>query len=127
MIGHDIVKQLREMEQKAAKNFRKNEIEPEKLEILCDGPEDCVDVAAKVLCFANRNAGEYIEHDTANLIIEMRNNADLLLSIAEAFQPGDAEQLASIARYFEERDGSIERAWALQLRRLQAAAARLER
>ena len=76
-------------------------------------------------CGKNNNQPEdcdQCEHDTANLIIEMRNNADLLLSIAEAFQPGDAELMKWALDETEDTGSPIRK----MLHRLQAAAERLE-
>lgn len=106
MTGHDTIKQLREMEQ---------DVEPVPWIFDLDGvyvhdpyTGDIIDIP---------NGG-----DDAEFIAKMRNNTDLLLSIAEAFQPGDAELMKWALDETEDTGSPIRK----MLHRLQAAAERLE-
>lgn len=134
MTGYDIVKELREMEQKATPG-------PWGYGVDCDGKyvSSDLDILAPnnldTVC-TFQNYEEYKEDmSNAEAIITLRNNADLLLSIAEAFQPGDVKSLNQVASYIElyviERQDqeNKRKRWielAATVRRLQAAAERLE-
>ena len=111
MTGHDIVKQLREMEQR---------VEPVPWIFDLEGvyvhdpyTGDIIDIP---------NGG-----DDAEFIAKTRNNTDLLLSIAEAFQPGDVRCLKNVLALVRAVTGATTESDELDcLRRLQAAAERLE-
>ena len=108
MTGHDTIKQLREMEQ---------DVEPVPWIFDLDGvyvhdpyTGDIIDIP---------NGG-----DDAEFIAKMRNNTDLLLSIAESFRPGDAERLDYAARYLDSTNCPAQCIDAV--RRLQAVAEKME-
>lgn len=119
MTGHDIVKQLREMEQR---------VEPVPWIFDLEGvyvhdpyTGDIIDIP---------NGG-----DDAEFIAKTRNNTDLLLSIAESFRPGDAARLALLEHYVDKHmvgcqyDDEDNAEWlqiCYAISRLQAAAERLE-
>ena len=123
MTGHDTIKQLREMEQKAtpAKWARG------KFERTCIANEN----GEGLVVLRYTNGGELPGAQDSDMIINLRNNADLLLSIAEAFQPGDANGLELLIRWLDamqkESDFAISPHLMQILVRLQAAAERLER
>ncbi len=120
MTGHEIVKQLREMEQEATATpwamllSWKHIIGGKDLDRVVGFQEEC-----------NEADVEYI--------VEMRNSADLLLSIAEAFQPGDDELLRALGRHLFQMSGDLSgtelptHILVTMLHRLQAAAEKLER
>lgn len=137
MTGHDFIKQLRGMEQKATKASWHVDLakgyEHIWRFIRCQPPEGRPDDTYIAGTTGHRKDGvvavlsgktliEEADND-ARLIAELRNNADLLLSIAEAFQPGDCQRLrgAVVALYHAD-----DRRFEAMLARLQAAAERLE-
>ena len=86
MTTHDTIKQLREMEQTAAMEV------PFTNDVFVIHDHDD-DVIADFNCTFE-----------ADFYTKMRNNADLLLSIAEAFRPGDAKMLRDLVIFFSEME-----------------------